>query len=137
MKAQYDDKAKRLLSNKIILVHILKKTVDGFRGMNPKDVVSYFSMELTVAKKLGIIENEYSIPVDGKIREKVSEMCNLSQGIIERTEERKDVKIILNMHKKGYTSEQIAEIVEKSCFGFLTSRTLEQRTHCLYFLTRQ
>jgi len=24
------------------------------------------------------------------------------------------VKIILNMHKKGYTSEQIAEVVEKT-----------------------
>ncbi len=73
-----------------------------------------FSMELTAAEKLGIIETEYSIPVDGKIREEVSEMCNLSQGIIERTEEKKDVKIILNMYKKGYTSEQIAEIVEKT-----------------------
>ena len=41
MKAQYDDKAKRLLSNKIILAHILIKTVDEFRGMNPKDVASY------------------------------------------------------------------------------------------------
>ena len=69
-----------------------------------------FSMELTAAEKLGIIETEYSIPVDGKIREEVSEMCNLSQGIVEKT----DVKIILNMHRKGYTSEQIAEIVEKT-----------------------
>ena len=34
--AQYDDKAKRLLGNKIILAHILVKTVDEFRGMNPK-----------------------------------------------------------------------------------------------------
>lgn len=73
-----------------------------------------FSMELTATEKLGIIETEYSIPVDDKIREEVSEMCNLSQGIIERTEEKKDVKIILNMHKKGYTSEQIAEVVEKT-----------------------
>lgn len=39
--AQYDEKAKRLLGNKIILSHILVKTVDKFRGMNPKDVVSY------------------------------------------------------------------------------------------------
>lgn len=48
-----------------------------------------FSMELTAAEKIGIIENEYSIPVDDKIREEVSEMCNQSQGIIERTEEKK------------------------------------------------
>ena len=68
------------------------------------------SMELTVDEKLGIMENEYGISVDDKIRKDVSEMCNLSQGIIERTEE----KTILNMHKKGYTLEQIAEVAEKS-----------------------
>ena len=38
--AQYDEKAKRLLGNKIILAHILVKTIDKFKGMNPKDVVS-------------------------------------------------------------------------------------------------
>lgn len=43
--AQYDEKAKRLLGNKIILAHILVKTVDEFRGMNPKDVVSYIEKE--------------------------------------------------------------------------------------------
>lgn len=40
-EAQYDEKAKQLLSNKIILAHIMVKTVDEFQGMNPKDVVSY------------------------------------------------------------------------------------------------
>lgn len=40
----------------------------------------------------------------------VSAMCNLSQGIIDDA----NVKVVMNMHKKGYTSEQIAEIVEKS-----------------------
>lgn len=37
-------------------------------------------------------------------------MCNLSQGI------REDAKaeIIINMHKKGYTLEQIADVAEKS-----------------------
>ena len=68
------------------------------------------SMELTVDEKLGIMENEYGISVDDKIRKDVSEMCNLSQGIIERTEE----KTILNMHKKGYPLEEIAEVAEKS-----------------------
>lgn len=43
--AQYDEKAKRLFGNKIILAHILVKTVDEFRGMNPKDVVSYIEGE--------------------------------------------------------------------------------------------
>lgn len=38
--AQYDASAKRLLGQKIILSHILVKTVDEFIGMNPKEVVS-------------------------------------------------------------------------------------------------
>lgn len=40
-KAQYDESAKRLLGQKSILAHILVKTVEDFKGMNPKDVVSY------------------------------------------------------------------------------------------------
>ena len=43
--SQYDDKAKRLLGNKIILAHILVKTIDEFQGMNPGDVVSYIEGE--------------------------------------------------------------------------------------------
>ena len=37
-KAQYDRSAKRLLGQKSILAHILVKTVDEFKGMDPKDV---------------------------------------------------------------------------------------------------
>lgn len=40
-KAQYDESAKRLLGQKSILAHILVKTVEDFKGMNPKDVVFY------------------------------------------------------------------------------------------------
>lgn len=43
--AQYDDKAKRLLGNKIILAHILVKTIDEFKGMDPEDAVSYIEGE--------------------------------------------------------------------------------------------
>ena len=39
--AQYDESAKRLLGQKSILAHILVKTVDEFKDMNPRDVVSY------------------------------------------------------------------------------------------------
>lgn len=39
--AQYDERAKRLLSQKNILAHILVKTVDEFKGMNPDEVVSH------------------------------------------------------------------------------------------------
>ena len=44
-KSQYDERAKRLLGHKIILAHILAKTVDEFKGMNPKDIVSFIEGE--------------------------------------------------------------------------------------------
>lgn len=44
-KAQYDECAKRLLGQKIILAHILAKTMEEFRGMQPEDVVSYIEGE--------------------------------------------------------------------------------------------
>ena len=43
--AQYDEKAKRLLGNKIVLAHILVKTIDEFKGMEPKDVVFHIEGE--------------------------------------------------------------------------------------------
>lgn len=50
------------------------------------------------------------------LREEVNLMCNLSEGIEERVAEKTlretNKKVITNMHRKGYTLEQIAEIVE-------------------------
>lgn len=37
-------------------------------------------------------------------------MCNLSQGIADDTK----AEIIMNMYKKGYTLEQIADVTVKS-----------------------
>ena len=37
-------------------------------------------------------------------------MCNLSQGIVDETR----AEIIMNMFKKGYTMEQIADVTGKS-----------------------
>lgn len=71
-------------------------------------------MEMAVDEKLSIIRDEYDISVDDKSRREVGEMCNLSQGIKEKGGLEREAKIILNMHKIGYTSEQIAEAVEKS-----------------------
>lgn len=51
-----------------------------------------------------------NIPISQEFREDVSVMCNLSQGIVDDTK----AEIILNMFKKGYTLEQIADVTEKS-----------------------
>lgn len=40
-EAQYDDRAKRLLSQKSILAYILVNTVDEFKGMKPQSVIPY------------------------------------------------------------------------------------------------
>lgn len=58
--------------------------------------------------KLDIIEHEYNIPISSEFREDVRIMCNLSTGIEEKATE----KIILNMYKKGYTFDQIADVAE-------------------------
>ena len=68
------------------------------------------SAELSVDKKLGIMETEYSILLDDKIREDVSAMCNLSQGIRDKA----FVDIIMNMYDNGFTLEQIAVATGKS-----------------------
>lgn len=76
------------------------------------------SSGLKEQEKLDIIEHEYNIPVSNEIREDVRVMCNLSTGIEERAEERAtektSEKFILNMYKKGYTLEQIADVAEIS-----------------------
>ena len=68
------------------------------------------SMELSVDEKLGIMEKEYSIAVDDRIREDVSAMCNLSQGIRDNTL----VDVIMNMYENDFTIEQIAVATKKS-----------------------
>lgn len=77
-----------------------------------------FSQNLSQEKKLEIIEQEYDIPMEEKFREDVTIMCNLSQGIKEagKAEGKAEGKteVILNMHKKGYTIDQIIDIVEMS-----------------------
>lgn len=76
------------------------------------------SMELSANEKLGIIKNEYSIAVDDKMREDVSVMCNLSQGIKEKGiaegMAKGEENIILNMHENNFTLEQISIATKKS-----------------------
>ena len=78
------------------------------------------SSELKEQEKLDIIEHEYNITISQEFREDVRIMCNLSTGIEERATERAtkkatektSEKFILNMYKKGYTLDQIADVAE-------------------------
>ena len=103
--AQYDEKAKNLLGHKIILAHILVKTIDEFKGMNPKDAVQYIEGEPYIS----------SVPVDAgstnvekeQNGEKViglnTENSELNEGIAET---------IVKMYRKGYEAEQISDILD-------------------------
>ena len=62
-EAQYDDCAKRLLGQKIILAHILVKTVDEFKGMDPKEVVPFIEGKPYIS----------SVPVEPGLTNKRSE----------------------------------------------------------------
>ena len=70
------------------------------------------SSELKEQEKLDIIEHEYNIPISQEFREDVRIMCNLSTGIEEKATEKISEKFILNMYKKGYTLDQIADVAE-------------------------
>ena len=81
-------------------------------------ICTLLSNELNENQKFDILEKEYDIPANTELREELSVMCNLSLGIEERAEARAEKKnnekVIVNMYKKGYTPEQISDIVELS-----------------------
>ena len=103
--AQYDEKAKNLLGHKIILAHILVKTIGEFKGMNPKDVVQYIEGEPYIS----------TVPVDAgstnvekeQDGEKViglnTENSELNEGIAET---------IIKMYRKGYDPAQISDLLD-------------------------
>ena len=79
------------------------------------------SSNLKAEEKLEIIEKEYNIPIENGIRKEVEEMCNLSQGIKERSyaggyadgEKSGSTKIIFKMYEAGLPIEQIANIIKE------------------------
>lgn len=71
------------------------------------------SVELSPDEKIGIMEQEYGIPVVDNTREDVNAMCNLGEGVWEMAEARGEKKIIVSMYQSGFTAEQIAGITGK------------------------
>lgn len=93
---------------------------------------SYQILNHAIQQKMKIMEQEYHIPMEESFKEEVSIMCNLSQGIkeagiaegreagiaegreagIAEGKQREIEKVILNMHKKGYSLEQIMDATD-------------------------
>jgi hypothetical protein len=47
-----------------------------------------FSDSMTTNEKINLLENEYKIPMEQQLKEGLDNMCNLSEGIVERTTKR-------------------------------------------------
>ena len=79
------------------------------------------SGKLTVDEKINIMKNEYEINVENNLRKDVSDMCNLSQGLVEegiaegiaKGIAKGEAEIIIKMYNKGFTVEEIAETIDK------------------------
>lgn len=65
-KAQYDACAKRLIGQKVILAHILIRTVDEFKGMQPEEAVAYIEGEPLI----GIVPVNPGMTNTGRIKER-------------------------------------------------------------------
>ena len=110
MLSPYDWKGNMDLLN-IVLVGITNDIPDHEEKYEMHRLIgALLSSGLKEQEKLNIIEHEYNIPISNELREDVRIMCNLSQGIVDDTK----AEIIMNMYKKGYTLEQIADVTVKS-----------------------
>jgi hypothetical protein len=70
------------------------------------------SKNMPLKERFKIFEEEYDIPMQDDLRKDVSDVSNLGQGIVEETIEETKSEVIMNMHEKNYSVEQIAEIVK-------------------------
>jgi hypothetical protein len=72
--------------------------------------VSNTNSVLDAEKKKQILTEDFQVPVTEKLEKELNEMCNLSQGIVDKL----NAKHAVSMHKAGATDEFIADILELS-----------------------
>ena len=104
--AQYDNRVKRILSEKHILAHILEKTVDEFKGMNPADIVTYIEGE----PKIGIVPVEPGLTNKEKIDESGQRVKGLNSENVEANEGLIRFDIIFYVRLKSGLSQIIVNV---------------------------
>ena len=105
-KAQYDTRVKRLLAQKIILAHILVKTVDEFKGMKPEDVVKYIEGEPSISVvpvEPGLANMEKTDATGQRIVGLNTENAEINEGLVR-------FDIIFYVHMKNGLSQIIVNI---------------------------
>lgn len=92
-----------------------EKSVDFVKSLAYNDIKAE-SISVDEYKEISWKMLVSNIPINQEFREDVRIMCNLSTGIeesaTERATEKTSEKFILNMYKKGYTLDQIADVAE-------------------------
>ena len=139
-KAQYDTHAKRLLSQKIILAHILVKVIDEFKDMKPEQVMAYIEGDpiigtipvdpgltkiiinivmIGIAKELPKHEEKYELHrlIAALLSNQLNEQQRLAileseYNIPINTDFRKDVNVMCNLGQ-GIEDRAIAETTAK------------------------
>lgn len=106
--AQYDAKAKRLLGNKIILAHILEKTVDEFRGMDPQEAVTYIEGGpfISVVSVEPELTNDEKEEAGQRIVGFNTENAEINEGLI-----RFDIVFYVRMPSTGGRKDGLSQII--------------------------
>lgn len=128
-KEQYDENCKNILSNKVILAWILRRTVKEFAVYSIDKIMECIEKP-TVSKvcvnpgltnhqkitginkeKKKILQTDYHIPMTIRLGEELNFMCNLSDLLEEEVLNRKETEIVLKMIAQGLSDETIMECV--------------------------
>lgn len=157
-KAQYDTHAKRLLSQKIILAHILVKVIDEFKDMKPEQVMAYIESDpiigtipvdpgltkiminivmIGIAKELPKHEEKYKLHrlIAALLSNQLNEQQRLAileseYNIPINTDFRKDVNVMCNLGQ-GIEDRAIAETTAK-----VTKKVILNMYHSGYSLAQ-
>lgn len=157
-KAQYDTHAKRLLSQKIILAHILVKVIDEFKDMKPEQVMAYIEGDpiigtipvdpgltkiminivmIGIAKELPKHEEKYELHrlIVALLSNQLNEQQRLAileseYNIPINTDFRKDVNVMCNLGQ-GIEDRAIAETTAK-----VTKKVILNMYHSGYSLAQ-
>mgnify|MGYP000378003839 CR=1 FL=1 len=108
-KAQYDTHVKRLLAQKIILAHILVKTVDEFKGMKPEDVVKYIEGEPSISVvpvEPGLANMEKTDAAGQRIVGLNTENAEINEGLV-----RFDIIFYVRMPSVDDTKNGLSQII--------------------------
>jgi hypothetical protein len=83
-----------------------------------------FSDSMTTNEKINLLESEYKIPMEQQLKEGLDNMCNLSQGIVERTTKRVTESVTKSV-TESVTASVTASVTESVTANVTTELSTE------------